>query len=83
VRLELSRLGPLDGLAVFGLARTTSPATVWDLDLPVALLDGRPATRGAWAALLFDVLRPSSSGPDRSPSSAPHLDRENTCSGVQ
>ncbi len=62
VRAELDRLGPLHGLAVHSLARTSSPATVWDLDIPVALLDGRAATTGSWAALLFDALQ-APSGP--------------------
>jgi hypothetical protein len=57
VRSELDRLGALDALAVFGVAKTSSPATVWDLEVPIALLDGRRATPGAWSALMFDVLR--------------------------
>jgi hypothetical protein len=56
VQAELDRLGPVDALAVYSVTKTSSPATVWDLDVPVALLDGRPASQGVWAALLFDVL---------------------------
>ena len=55
---ELDRLGRVDALAVHGARRSASPASVWDLELPVALLDGRPATPAAWAALLFGLLRP-------------------------
>ncbi len=54
---ELSGLGTIDALLVTNAARTASPATVWDLEIPVAMLDGRPATRGTWAGLLFDALR--------------------------
>jgi hypothetical protein len=57
MRAELDRLGPIQALAVHSVTRTSSPATVWDTDIPVALLDGRPATTGAWAALLFDAMR--------------------------
>jgi hypothetical protein len=56
LRADLARLGPIDALVVNGAAHTASPATVWDLDLPVALLDGRRATPGAWAGLLLDAL---------------------------
>ncbi|WP_127783038.1 hypothetical protein [Rhodococcus sp. X156] len=54
-----ARLRPLgvDALCVHSSRRSTSPATVWDLDLPVALLDGRPADATAWAGLLFALLR--------------------------
>ena len=62
-RTDLDGLGPIDALAVHSAGRTASPATVWDLDIPVALLDGRPASAGVWAALLFDRLR----APDGSP----------------
>ena len=57
LRAELALLGPIDALIVSGAARTASPATVWDLDIPIAIVDGRPATAGAWAGLLFDALR--------------------------
>jgi hypothetical protein len=56
-RAQLARLGSAPtALVVSGAARTASPATVWELDVPVAVLDGRPATRGTWAALLIDTL---------------------------
>jgi hypothetical protein len=57
MRRRLAALGrPSDALAVVNAAHTASPASVWALDAPIALLDGRPATRGTWAALLIDGL---------------------------
>jgi hypothetical protein len=55
-RAALRAIGTPDALVVTGAARTASPATVWHLGAPVALLDGRPATPGAWAILLLDKL---------------------------
>jgi hypothetical protein len=49
-------LGNPTALVVTGAARTASPASVWELNVPVALLDGRPATASAWAVLLLDKL---------------------------
>jgi hypothetical protein len=49
-------VGRADALIVVGAARTTSPASVWELDVPIALLDGRASSRGAWVALLVDKL---------------------------
>jgi hypothetical protein len=49
-------LGAPTALVVTGASRTASPASVWDLNVPVALLDGRPATASAWAVLLLDKL---------------------------
>lgn len=46
-----------DALCVHSSRHSASPATVWDLDLPVALLDGQPADTTAWAGLLFSLLR--------------------------
>lgn len=55
-RSMLAAFGPVSALAVVGAARTASPASLWDLGVGVMSLDGRPATRGAWAALLIDRL---------------------------
>jgi hypothetical protein len=55
-RLLLARVGRADALVVTGAAETTSPASVWELGVPVASIDGRPASRGAWAVLLIDQL---------------------------
>jgi hypothetical protein len=53
---RLARLGPIDALAVHSASLSASPATVWDLGHPVALVDGRPATAFTWSSLLFGVL---------------------------
>lgn len=55
-RSMLAAFGRVTALAVVGAARTASPASLWDLGVGVMSLDGRPATRGAWAALLIDRL---------------------------
>ncbi len=55
-RTRLRSLGAPTGLVITAAARTASPASVWELDVPAALIDGRPATRGAWAVLLIDKL---------------------------
>jgi len=39
---------------VHATAASADPATVLGLGLPVAYLDGRPATPSAWAALLCE-----------------------------
>ena len=51
-----SRLGRVDGLVVTDVDASTDPASVLQLNIPVAWLDGRPATAGAWAGLLVDRL---------------------------
>jgi hypothetical protein len=51
-----AELGTPSALVVAGAARTASPASVWELGVPVALLDGRPASRSAWAVLILDKL---------------------------
>lgn len=56
-RRLLRRLGGNpSALVVTGANATASPATVWELDVPVALLDGRLASRSQWAVLLLDKL---------------------------
>ena len=56
-RAELASAGRrVDALIVTGCEATASPASVLELDLPVAMLGGRPATRGQWAATLLDAL---------------------------
>jgi len=56
-RAELDRLGRVDALAVHSAQLSASPASVWDLDLPLGLLDGRAASTFAWTGLLFRLLR--------------------------
>src|SRR5262249_23458448 len=57
LRAELAPLGSVDALVGSGAARPSSGATVLDVEMPVALLDGRPATTGTWAGLLLDAVR--------------------------
>lgn len=52
----LDRIGPVDALVVHSAELSSSPASVWDLDLPLALLDGRSPTTFAWTGLLSQVL---------------------------
>jgi hypothetical protein len=51
-----SRLGHMDGLVITDVDASSDPASVLQLGVPVAWLDGRPATPGAWAGLLVDRL---------------------------
>jgi len=51
-----SRLGRTDGLVVTDVDASSDPASVLQLGFPVAWLDGRPATPGAWAGLIVDRL---------------------------
>ncbi len=46
----------VDALAVTGLFDTSEPGTVLDLPVPVAWIDGVPASRMAWAAALTEHL---------------------------
>jgi len=46
----------VDALVVDNAALTASPASVWQLGVPVALLDGVVPTRSSWAVLLLDKL---------------------------
>jgi len=55
-RALIAEIGEPHALVVADAARTASPASMWELDIPVAMIDGRPATRGAWAVLLIDKL---------------------------
>jgi hypothetical protein len=52
----MAQIGTVEALVVVGTARTTSPASVWQLPKPIAMLDVQFATRGAWMALLIDKL---------------------------
>jgi hypothetical protein len=56
-RAQLDRLGAVDALVVHSAQLSASPASVWDLDLPLGLLDGRAASTFAWTGLLFPLLR--------------------------
>lgn len=50
------RLGGFDVLALEHLSDTVSPASAIQLDLPIARLDGRPATPLRWAELLTERI---------------------------
>ena len=54
MRRTLAVLGEVTALAVVAVARSSSPASLWELDLPICSIDGTVATRGAWAAMLID-----------------------------
>jgi hypothetical protein len=53
---HLDRLGPLDALVVERADVTRDPATVLDLRVPVALLEGHRATPRVWADLVADRM---------------------------
>ena len=55
----IAQIGDVESIVVVGASRTSSPASIWRLPKPIALLDGQPATRGAWMALLIDKLTES------------------------
>lgn len=55
-RAYLDRLVGVDALVVHSAQLSVSPASVWDLDLPLGLLDGRPPTTFAWTGLLLGLL---------------------------
>jgi hypothetical protein len=49
-------LGGLDAVAVDGLDDTSTPASILGTGIPVARLDGRPASPALWTALLMERL---------------------------
>jgi hypothetical protein len=53
---QLRALAPVDAIAVRGCTRTADPASVLHLGRPLAMLDERPPTPHAWAALLTKAL---------------------------
>ena len=55
-RRTIATLPAVHSLFVTGADRTSSPASVWELGVPIEMLDGRPATQGGWAAVLIDAL---------------------------
>ncbi len=57
-RRRLAELGPITAAVVVGAAETDSPGTVLELGVPVALLDGEPASPPRWTAALLDALGP-------------------------
>jgi hypothetical protein len=55
IRSWAVRLGGIDALAVENVGATSSPATSLLAGIPVALLDGAPASAARWAALVADA----------------------------
>ncbi|SDI82529.1 hypothetical protein SAMN05444157_0334 [Frankineae bacterium MT45] len=56
IRNWLDAMPAVHALVVHDAWKSSTPATVWSLGVPVALLDGRPASAGAWSALLIDRI---------------------------
>jgi hypothetical protein len=52
-------LGGIDALALENVDATVSPASALSVGLPVARLDGQPATATRWAAALIDQMGPN------------------------
>lgn len=50
------RLGGIDALALTSIEDTVSPAALLQTGIPVARLDGRPATAALWTALLTEHI---------------------------
>jgi hypothetical protein len=51
-------LGGVDALALENIGGTTSPAAVLGTGIPVARLDGQPATAARWVATVVDRVTP-------------------------
>jgi hypothetical protein len=51
------RLGRVDALSVDGVDATLDPASILTSEIPVALLEGRPATPHLWAAVISERMR--------------------------
>jgi hypothetical protein len=49
---RLADMGRVDAIAAYGCTETDDPATVLQLGIPVAMIDGRTATPNKWAELL-------------------------------
>ncbi len=53
---HLAALGPVDALAVSSTGASADPASVLATGVPVAYMDGQPATPARWATLLCERL---------------------------
>lgn len=53
---HLVTMGQIDAIALYGMSTTTDPASPLELELPIAMLDGRPATSHVWASMLAERL---------------------------
>ncbi|HYA67304.1 MAG TPA: hypothetical protein VED63_01105 [Acidimicrobiales bacterium] len=56
VRAWAEDLGGVDGLAIENLDSTVSPVAVLEAGIPVARLDGRPASAARWTATVVDRM---------------------------
>ncbi len=52
----VNKIGGVDALVVGDVQRTTTPASVLSTGIPVARLDGEPATPQRWAAIVADLV---------------------------
>jgi hypothetical protein len=52
----LESLGAVDALAIHSTRRTSSPASVWELGVPVIMIDGRAAAPAEWMSLLMPLM---------------------------
>jgi len=55
-RAHLARLPRTDALAVYAAELSGSPASVWELDLPVGLLDDRRPSDFIWLGMLIRLF---------------------------
>ncbi|HEX8629745.1 MAG TPA: hypothetical protein VF755_16385, partial [Catenuloplanes sp.] len=55
-RNHLRALGDVEAIAVYGTADTGDPASVLHLGVPIVAVDGQPADRHTWAALLCERM---------------------------
>jgi hypothetical protein len=53
----LQALGHVDAIALYRAGASRDPAAVFDLPVPVAMVDGRSATALAWVDLLYEKAR--------------------------
>ncbi|HXQ62735.1 MAG TPA: hypothetical protein VN796_10400, partial [Acidimicrobiales bacterium] len=51
-------LGGIDALALENLEATVSPASALGVGIPVARIDGQPATAARWVAAIVDRMAP-------------------------
>jgi hypothetical protein len=52
----LDRLGQIDALILHSAQRSSTPAAAWTFNLPISILDGRPANSFVWSALLLEAM---------------------------
>ena len=55
-RAQLARLPRTDALVVHAAELSGSPATVWEMDLPIGLLDDRRPTNFIWLGMLIRLV---------------------------